>query len=216
MNNEILKRFTGNDGIRPWMNEPFTVGEQVYATNAHYVAIIDKSKVDKYPPCSISIDFQKAIPINTGKFKTILISELFEAYKVIKWEDGYTVSQESIECETCDGFGEVEWEFEDYEKDFDCPVCDGSGESEQEKRTPNGEKWIPQSEYYISVYDRHIECCLFNKIVESVIALGLDRINVKENKDSSPSKGLTFFFADFEVVVMPVMKDSGNNIIYTI
>ena len=32
-----------------------------------------------------------------------------------------------INCDVCDGSGEVEWNFKTYNKYFDCPKCDGEG-----------------------------------------------------------------------------------------
>ena len=48
-------------------------------------------------------------------------------FSVYKTEKELVASDQSNECKTCDGTGEVEWEFEMHSKDDDCPVCDGKG-----------------------------------------------------------------------------------------
>jgi DnaJ-class molecular chaperone len=137
---EVFKLFTTENDLNTTFNEPFEKDNKVYATDRHCLIKIDKSL------CDFSVNnkgdvpnVEAVIPVNNVN---IIIDEDLSKYDIYKTEDSYDEIDEDIDCDTCDGSGEVEWEFEHYTNYFDCPVCEGSGYKEHVKKVLLEEKHI--------------------------------------------------------------------------
>lgn len=137
---DVFPLFCTSDKLRPAMQKPFVQNGIVYATDAFTVIFIDEKDCDfefinefndKAP------DVEKIVPIpNMSKILNIKQSD-FDRFKT---EDELEYTGEDVACETCNGDGEVEWEFEHWEKTFDCPKCDGTGFKEEKKQRKTGNK----------------------------------------------------------------------------
>ena len=118
----ILELFLDKDGMRKWMQNPFTNADKsvIFATDGSAMICINnnggKNEFENheekikgtYPVlvsnCNISISFE----------------ELQKVLNKIK-----PVNEKK--CPDCNGDGFVEWEYKGYLEDFDCPVCHGNG-----------------------------------------------------------------------------------------
>lgn len=123
-----------NELLRKWMQEPW-VNEKtgdVWASEGHYSLILKRSLVSgrlrKYHYGN-NVNIPQA-----DMHATIEFSDIDAAYdKAEKYPEAITVpTGKIIECEDCNGTGEVTWEYEDldgYTHDLidTCPVCDGDG-----------------------------------------------------------------------------------------
>lgn len=122
---DVFSLFLGEDKFRPEMHKPFEINGKVYATDAYTLIRTDKANVDfvldnEHTPPSC----EGVVPEVNTSLILILTKEMLEP---LKTADEYEFTGKDIECESCEGSGEVEWEFEHYTRDFDCPVCEGSG-----------------------------------------------------------------------------------------
>lgn len=117
---ECFSLFYGNDSLRPAFYNPIIWKGRVYATDAHALIITDKSNIDfEFENEHKGHDLSKILPpINISEF--LIVPDL----EYLKTADETKEVGEDIKCQECDGFGEVEWEYERWTKDFDCPKCD--------------------------------------------------------------------------------------------
>ena len=81
--------------------------------------------------------------------KTITIEALNKALEACPLIDEEIVVEDAVECEECDGKGEVYWEYTDnhlntHERLMDCPICNGEGEIEPCKKKKTGKKIIAE------------------------------------------------------------------------
>lgn len=147
----ILEGGTSSDDARDWMKKPFLETIRGYlfvcATTPfcsilirakyfgdHIAAI--KEKYDFLLENRIDPIFPTYTDFNKVAINTIPLSVLKNIIAEFPREDEYT--DDTKECEECNGSGSVEWEYKNYTKDDDCPVCDGAGELETTpKKTGN-------------------------------------------------------------------------------
>lgn len=125
--NNLLKLFVDNNQFVDWRNTPFKIGDQVMATNAHVLIIINDEVLPAVEPLT-DYDPQNVLSIipkeyfNIGKIITADLRSMLDNIPLIPKES---------ECEVCEGDGEVEYEFysgiNHYTIDHDCPVCKGDG-----------------------------------------------------------------------------------------
>lgn len=201
--------FVGKDNLRPTMHTPFEFENYIYATDAHILIRVKKEDCDFEitNPDFLKCD-DKIIPKENENI--ILSIPDFEMYKT---EDEYKVIQEEKECDTCHGSGEVEWEFENYTKDFDCPVCEGEGIEEEEKKAKTGKKTFGLTA--IKVKDTYFDIKLFNVLNDVKDYLGGDITLISADKSFSPTM---FRIGICEVLLMPVrfQKENWDNVIEVI
>src|SRR5699024_268453 len=138
---ELLKRYTNDCNLRPWMQEPFNCLDKTISTNSHVALTVPK--IDGYEDYSDRSRFLLAIPRDLDiKIKA---SDIRNAINKVPLVDDYDL--EIKECEDCEGNGEVDFIFIDsncseHIEEFPCPVCDGDGEIAV--KTPNGGKILDE------------------------------------------------------------------------
>lgn len=116
-----------------WAEKPRPHGEYIYATDTHILLRIKKhlcseeySAHDKQPK-----DLSRVVP----QANTSLLLNIVEVGKIINAIE--LPKKIRVDCEDCDGHGEVDWTYEDldgeehYHRD-DCPVCHGTGKVDRE------------------------------------------------------------------------------------
>lgn len=128
---EILRLFEGKDEMRPAMMQPFFQEDYVLATDAHTLICFKKELLkdidftsDEKAPNAFGI-----IPVGNNidiEFDTKTIRSKIEESKVLE-ANTYLITQ--TKCPDCDGFGYVNYEFEDHkgnthEKELQCPTCE--------------------------------------------------------------------------------------------
>jgi hypothetical protein len=200
---DILNLFIGNDDRRPVFNKPFEVNGKVYATDAHVLIRTDKKNIDfiidneHLPP-----KVEQVIPERNLNEILNINKEMFES---LKTADEYEFSGKDIDCKTCDGHGEVEWEFEHYTHDFDCPVCNGSGLSEERRGKKTGGKTFGDS--IVKLKDAYFRVRLFYKLIEVKDRAGGD-VYLTGYKDKR--SGVLFKIGDYEIVIMPLLIEDES------
>ena len=135
---DVFSLFCGTDNIRPDMHKPFELKGKIYATDSITLIRCDKSYCDfeinnpETPP-----DCERIMPDENCNKVLNIDKSIFDKYKN---EPMYKYIGKDVECATCHGQGEVDWEFERHTKTFDCPACMGSGLSEEKKSVKIEEK----------------------------------------------------------------------------
>lgn len=166
-----------NELYREWLSVPFIVDKYAIASNSYILAYtlkenteITDSPLDGRTHDDI-LDMIKAS--NVSKIYTT--ERIKNSLDKCEKEDEIT---EGIECQTCKGCGNVEWEFETedeiWHKNFDCPDCNGEG---RKFRQRTGKKIIP---YYVEVRfgDKIIRANLVSKLIEIADVMGCSAIEM--------------------------------------
>jgi len=214
MNNydKVLDLCKSNDELRPFMTEPFLIGDLVYSTNGYVLCRIDKSKVERqYQDCQhsspLSIEsmfYQKLF--NDGKVEFgIITPEIIEQIKsVAPMVDEYEDKGEDKDCEACDGSGQVDYEF-DYEgrtyyHEDDCPLCDGDGLREKKTQIPTGKKTISK-EGLVKIGESYFRM----EMINILFAISeLMQSDIKINTLPKGTERCQFGIKDIDVIVMPI------------
>lgn len=199
VNDQVLKLFIGDDEMRDWMSRPFTIENKVMATNAYNLVMIDKKYVSKFP--DIEISATKVLSIIPGKRNqniTISTKELMELI-----EEKVEQVEAFEECAECEGYGEVDWEFNGFTKPDDCPECEGSGDSD----VSIGDVFNPDCTFIIGKYEFRMKQMLLLIKVSNLIGKDIVLVYQEEEKDKS-----IFRIGDFEILVMP-SAEPGKQII---
>lgn len=203
MENEskIFDMYVGCDKIRPVFNTPFAQGEYVYASDGHILIRVMRCATngsynhsDK-PGCSILfIETREELPITIQQLEKLISG-------VEKVEETKTVG-EDIECKECEGFGVVEWEYEEWTKDFDCPACDGSGYSSESKKVPTG-RMIPDPYAVIKLGCKTFMAEYIHTIAKTLEFLGINEIKMRYNSVSPHEQVVFNFSKEIDVLLMP-------------
>jgi len=136
--------------------------------------------------------------IDVNKFEQALVAEIID-------EEVWT--GKDVDCDTCCGEGEVEWEFENYTKDFDCPACDGDGRSERRHKVATG-KQIPNPWKMflafgeVGFYDKQLR-----RLIEACRIIGAETITRVAGTFQTGNK---FQVGDFSIVVMPCVVSTWD------
>lgn len=122
-------------------------------------------------------------------------------------EDG-----EDVKCDECEGEGVVDWEYQEWEKEFDCPKCDGNGLLEESKLIPSGNKTFEKDDRVL-VFGAYLSPELFCKLIEVKELLGGE---IKLVFTGSNSQHVTFEVANCIVFIMPISESEGKNVIFEV
>ena len=195
---DVFSLFVADDERRPVMLKPFEVDDYYVATDSHSLVRVKKD---------LCGDFE--VKNEHGNLK---IKHLFHEYNqnqilnitvdLEKYRTGKELKEvgEDIKCTECDGFGEVEWEYENWTKDFDCPKCDGIGFMEESKEVETG-NYVFSDDKIIKIKGLHFSL----KNIERIIKL---KKMINEEiviKFVEKGKGATFEIGIFTVILMPII-----------
>lgn len=201
---DVFSLFLGEDKYRPAMHKPFEINGKVYATDAYTLVRTDKANVDfvldneHTPP-----NCEEVIPeVNTS----LVLNVTKEMFEPLKTADEYEFLGKDIECETCEGWGEVEWEFGHYTRDFDCPVCDGSGWSEKKRGRKTGGKTF--GEYLVNIKGAYFYVERFYKLIKVRDILGGE---IELISYSKPTRAVLFKVGVCEILLMPVIYNDASD-----
>lgn len=201
----IIKSFLRNDNYRPILNKPFEINGKIYATDSYCLIRVDKDKCDFIlEPHDTPPNCESVVPSENINILIDVAKNDFEQYKT---EDETSEIGDDIECDTCNGFGEVEWEFEHYTRDFDCPVCEGSGYSAESRTVKTGNKTYDN--YFVKVRNTYLDIHKFDKLLQVKELLNEPIYLIHE---SEPNKPVLFRVGIFEILIMPMIYNYyGNN-----
>lgn len=209
---EAFKLFLGDDELRPVMHNPFEFNGKVSATNGYALISCDKSHCDfeflnPHTPPNVEAIIPKSnkhdiLPIN---------AVMFEKYKDV---DDVDYIGEEVECDHCDGSGEVEWSYEHYERSFECPVCDGDGYESRAKEVLNGKKTF--GNHSVNLNDSYFSMKLFYKLIQVQEILEAKEIILLHQ--SMANRGHLFRIGFCDILLMPIVYPENTLetlIIYT-
>lgn len=132
---DVFMSFTSDDNSRLYANNPFTKGETTFATDSVSLIYTHRDNLpglfatEKY-----DLSAERYIRDPNSNIH-VPVADL----NPFKTEVEYSTVDKRAECKTCDGTGDVEWEFEGYTKDDDCPECKGKGVIGEFLKKPTGE-----------------------------------------------------------------------------
>lgn len=204
---EVFYQFVGNDELRPNMHAPFEADGIVYATNAFSVIYTEKENCDfDYNENSIP-RIKDVLPSqnNTNQLIELKLSE-FEKYLT---EIETSTKEESYECNECNGFGMVEWEYKYHHKESDCPVCEGVGVISKSIEIPTGGK--AYQDVAIKIKGNYFELKRLIPLIKSADLLKKD-IHLMYYP-SEPYRALVFKIDFLTIVVMPFSNHSSFKVI---
>lgn len=200
---DLFLSFCGSDKHRPALHQPFHIDGKVYATDSICLIRTDFSNIDfeinnkEQAPAA-----DKVIPV-VNKHHVLKIEQSF--FDIYKTRDEYVDLGEDIECNTCDGEGEVEWEFEHYTNMDDCPACKGSGFEKKTKYVLTGKKTF--GDVAVKINDTYFPIEKIFRIFNVQQVLGGDIVLISLLSPTSP---VMFKIGFCEVLVMPMMPITGN------
>jgi len=138
---------------------------------------------------------------------TYTIIQLSDVVSKIDLIDEVEMIGNDVDCLSCDGHGEVTWEFDGHEKEDDCPVCDGSGFSSEEKERITGNKVINN--------DAAIQVCYIKfrakqiiRLLEACKTLKSDAVVIWKGTDSA-----LFKIGDCELLIMGALFNSDERVL---
>lgn len=133
INDLLLNLFTGSDKNKPALMFPNMINGIVYASDANVLIAIPEEELalkytnsDKYPNAKKLLSELNNQALLSTK---VNVEELLKQLTQCRLK----VDKIFVECDECNGDGEVEWEYEDnngktHYLTQDCPVCNGEGE----------------------------------------------------------------------------------------
>jgi len=197
----VFSLFVSKDDLRPAFRSPFEINNNVYATNGHTLIKCSKSDCDfDVSNNEKLLNVDAVIPIHNCNRLLLMDKESFEP---LKTEDEYENEGEDIECATCDGTGQVEWDFERWSKYFDCPKCNGSGYFEQSKGKKTGRKTFGNHAVKLGVSYFNIK--IFYSLLQAHDMLGGEMVMIYQ---SAANKAVMFKVGFCEILLMPVYFNS--------
>lgn len=207
----LLNRFKSNDDRRDWMSKPFNVGNRTVSTNAYI--LISTPLQEGFE--DLSNKTKGVYPIDFNLDTKILVSELKEKLKDFPKVDCF--DKEEKECDACDGYGDVYFEFshngKDYESNQDCPVCDGIGVFNTVSKKPNGKKELDYNKFF-GIGNSVFNVARIEELLEVAETLQSEHITLVNQ--TQPNKSSLFKIKEVEVLLMPTMCNDLTNVVQNV
>ena len=138
---KLLKKFVSIDNLRPKYMKPWRERDKVFASETHILIRVNGYMTTADYPEYNSENTNKFFPSGTPN-GILTAATLENALSYAPLVDEYERTGKDIECEECDGTGEVIWDYKSWSKSFDCPVCHGTGYIETQRMEATGQKVI--------------------------------------------------------------------------
>lgn len=207
---ELLSTFCDKNEFRQLLRTPFlnTKYNEVWSTNGRvFIGINPEILTKEYPKGELSLP-KLEFPCE----KTITIEALNKAFGLCPMIDEEIIVEDAVECEECDGKGEVYWEYTDnhlntHERLMDCPICDGTGEMEHEKTKKTGKK-VAADDAIIEVGSAYIFAKYLQTLKQAMDFLNIASVKMVHN---SP-KGANEFVVndDIRIIIASMLFDYSN------
>ncbi len=202
---DLLQSYIDENSEDLWKTKPFVLNNKSVFVNDHEILFFDNIPNLEFEECIYEkkkrildyISFEPNFDFVIDKTK------ICDALLQIPLEPCYSMVGNDIECEKCNGSGEVEWKFENYTDDFDCPVCKGDGLKERARKVPNG-KFQRSIFSYIQIGESFFNVNYIEKLVKISIFLNEDIKLVYQNHNL---KANYFKIGLITVLIMPCHYD---------
>ena len=201
---QVFELYVSNDKLRPVMNAPFIQNGCVCATNGHALIRVAKSETkEEYahsakPNCN-------AVFLKTKKEEVITFKRLEELLAEVEQVEETKQVGKSIECEECEGTGEVSWEYKRWTENDECPVCDGSGYSSEVKHIPTG-KMIPNPQEAILLGDKTFRAGYVSVLAKTMELMEIYSVVMKYNEKKPYEQAVFNFNINTDVLLMPYVR----------
>lgn len=209
---ELLSLFYKEDNdLRPFMTTPFLKNGYVCATEAHILIRIKAETLrGKYKETEKgNIDW----PADNCNF-IISLQEIETMLSSIPQVEEEIKIGEDIECEECNGEGEVEWEYEDksgryHYEEHECPICQGNGYESRARYKTTG-RMIPDGECSIWIRRIAIKAEFLEVLSKAMKIIGVDEVRCVHQ---DPAKPCIFRVDDnIEIIIMPRLGEAEYHI----
>lgn len=204
----LLALFYDSDHFSEQMRTPFLSDGYVCATETHRLILI-RPEICKgeYKPNNMHV-LKNLKPQNINI--TLTLAELKNAVRRVPSEKEMKIIRPAIECNDCEGEGEVEWSYEDkdgytHKEYHTCPICNGTGIAYRAIEEPTG-RMIPAYNAVIGIYENIFNAYQVLILCDAMELLGIDKCKyVASSKDG----GNTFILSDeITVVIAPCIADT--------
>lgn len=200
---ELLQMFVSTDEYRPKFMKPWRERNHVFASETHILIRANGYLTTVDYPQHNSDNTNKMFP--TGIPNGILTAATLEnAISHAPLVDEYERTGKDVECEECDGTGEVIWDYKCWSKSFDCPVCDGTGYTETQMVKATGQKAInPDAAIQIGLIV--FRAVFLKQILDAMEYCGCKEVSVTFGSRTTATR---FNLTDeIDIILMPVNQD---------
>lgn len=204
---ELLNLFCDEFYSIPLLHAPFlnTEYNEVWSTDGKvFIGINPEILTKEYPKENYLLP-ELEFPCE----KTITMEALNKAFELCPMIDEEIVVEGAVECEECDGKGEVYWEYKDnhgetHERLMDCPICYGTGEIEPCKTKKTGKKIIVE-DTVIEVGNAHIFANRLKFLKTVMEYFKVDTVKMTHNAPYGASEFI--INKDVRVIIMAKIPD---------
>ncbi len=204
---DIFELFVRNELIHPVWNKPFCRNGKVYATDGKSLIMIDEKDCD----FDYFNEFQDDAPIVENVIPepntSIFLNMPFSEFELFRNEDELKAFGENISCDTCDGDGVVEWEFEHWTKEFTCPKCDGDGLQEKVQYRKTGKKTFSLSAK-VRLLNAMFSMINFYRLVQVQRMIGEPVELIFQGQHNT---GFLFKIGICTILMMPIMRYESDD-----
>jgi len=203
----LLNEFKCKDSVAYWLNEPFIAGDRCAASNGY--ALVSTPLVDgEFENRTEKLKY--VYPIVHNMSKKISVSELRNTISKVPMVE--VLDEEEVECDVCDGTGEVEYEFyhkKMYYMEGVCPACDGMGVIEKKSTKSSGLKM--KDDVFIRIGVSLFYPDRIKEIITAATIMQAREVElVHQREATTPS---LFKIKDVELMVMPAGVNDEHDVI---
>ena len=140
---ELLNMFVSKDDeLRPELAKPFKVGEYAVGCDGHAMIWFSATANPKLRlrKADDEAKYLRYVNPKANFTESLSVESLRLATGKAEHEEEL-IETKAIPCKECNGEGQVEWTYGDFEKMRNCPICDGSGGTMKVEKTG---KMIPR------------------------------------------------------------------------
>lgn len=204
---ELLDKFCDKSFSNPLRSAPFfnTKYNEVWSTDGYVLIRIKPERlVGEYPKGELRLPMLEC-PCK----KKITIDAINKALNECPKVDEEIIIQEAVECEDCDGTGEVYWEYTDnkghtHQHLDECPVCNGMGEIEPAKTKKTGKK-IVKEKAVINIGKAYILASNLYKLKFAMEYLGITSVELTNNTERGGNEFV--LDNDIRIILAPMLFD---------
>jgi hypothetical protein len=210
-----LRSIIKHNQYQEWQNTPFTIGENIYATDTYSIIKVPRDAIGMFPSLEkqkIADNIVEYFNFTPQKTASINLQDLKNAIGKIPLVDEYLNADTQGNCTECDGDGKVEWEYESYTKEMDCPICDGDGVIDHSERQKTGRK-IKAEGFFIDFNDTRIKSVMIEELINIACLLEVEEVAVISQL-ATPNKSIVFQLGIAQLLMMPCYRSEEQSILH--